>query len=385
MDQERTLRAASIGGIMTMAFAHGAHATDVAICTDRGRVVLELADAQAPKHVENFLSYVDMAYYSGTVFHRAVSGFVVQGGGVDRKLRGRPTLPPVENESSNGLSNVRGSVAAARTQDPNSASSQFFVNLEDNTELDAGAAPGYTVFGRVKEGIQVLDEISRLPTGAKGSFASDVPDPLVAITSIARLDAEALAALPEEGRDAALRERIAAAVAAQDYAAALEVVVRYRAACGAPDPQVALHEAKAALELDRRPRARFVLEEYFASTGESDPTYSEALALYRAAVPENQQSAAQLVEECDPPAAPAIPDGTLASMEQMVSAQSQVRDFVAAGEVYLACLAKVIDNEERSAVDRNAAIAEHNRLVSAMEQSAADFNAQIRVFKAREQ
>jgi peptidyl-prolyl cis-trans isomerase A (cyclophilin A) len=385
MNQESTLLAASIAGIMTMAFAHGARATDVAVCTDRGRVVLELADVQAPKHVANFLRYVDMAYYSGTVFHRAVPGFVVQGGGVDRELRGRPTLPPVENESSNGLSNVRGSVAAARTQDPNSAGSQFFVNLEDNTQLDAGAEPGYTVFGRVKEGIQVLDEISRLPTGAKAPFPSDVPDPLVAITSVTRLDAEALAGAPEADRDGAVKERIAAAVAAQDHAAALQAVGLYRAACGPNDSQIAVHEAKAALALNERRRAVFVLEEYFASTQESDPMYAEALALYRTAVPESRQSAAQLVDDCDPPATPAIPDGTVASMEQMVAAQSQVRDFVAAGEAYLACLAKVIDDENRGAEDRNIAISEHNRMVSAMEQSAADFNAQIKVFKAREQ
>ncbi len=175
MSPQRTLRAASIVGIMTMAFAHGARATDVAVCTDEGRFVIELADSEAPKHVANFLAYVDAAYYSGTVFHRTIPGFVVQGGGVDRELRGRPTLAPVENESSNGLRNVRGSVAAARTQDPNSASAQFFVNLADNTQLDAGAEPGYTVFGRVTEGIQVVERISRLPTGAKGPFPSDVP------------------------------------------------------------------------------------------------------------------------------------------------------------------------------------------------------------------
>ena len=148
-----------------LAFASGgqAYATDVAVCTDRGRAVLELADTQAPLQVANFLKYVDMGYYSGLVFHRVKAGFVVQGGGVDRQLHGRPTLPPVANESSNGLSNRRGTVAAARTEDPNSAAAQFFVNLEDNPALDGGAKPGYTVFGRVKEGFAVFDQISRLP------------------------------------------------------------------------------------------------------------------------------------------------------------------------------------------------------------------------------
>jgi cyclophilin family peptidyl-prolyl cis-trans isomerase len=360
-----------------------AYATDVAVCTDRGRFVIELADAQSPKHVENFLRYVDMAYYSGTVFHRVVAGFVVQGGGFDRELRGRPSLPPVENESRNGLSNLRGTVAAARTQDPNSATSQFFVNLEDNARLDAGADVGYTVFGRVKEGIEVLDDISRLPTGASGPFPGEVPTPLVAITSIARLDPAALAALPEADRETALKTEIASAAAAGDHRRALQWIGYYRAICGAADPAIALTEAKAALALDELRRAVFVLEDYFALTNDTDPTYEEAVALYRQAVPENQQSAAQLVDDCVPPETPTVPDGSAATTEAMVATQAHVREFVGAGEIYLACLATVIDNEQRTAEDRNAAIGEHNRMVAAMEQIAEDFNAQIRVFKAR--
>ena len=113
-----------LAACLTFVCSHAAFATDVAMCTDQGRVVLELADAQSPKHVQNFLAYVDTAHYSGTVFHRVhrEPGLaIVQGGGFDRQLRGRRPLPPVENESRNGLSNVRGSVAAARTADPHSA------------------------------------------------------------------------------------------------------------------------------------------------------------------------------------------------------------------------------------------------------------------------
>src|SRR5687768_12922919 len=127
--------------------ADALHATEVAVCTDNGRAVLELADEAAPQHVANFLRYVDMGYYTGTVFHRVQSDLFVQGGGQDRQLRSRSTLPPVPNESSNGLHNTRGTVAAARTSDPDSARSQFFVNLADNTQqLDGGRDPGYTVF-----------------------------------------------------------------------------------------------------------------------------------------------------------------------------------------------------------------------------------------------
>jgi cyclophilin family peptidyl-prolyl cis-trans isomerase len=356
------------------------------MCTDQGRVVIELADAQSPKHVQNFLAYVDLAHYSGTVFHRVhrESGLaIVQGGGFDRQLRGRRPLPPVENESRNGLSNVRGSVAAARTSDPHSATSQFYVNLEDNTALDAGADLGYTVFGRVKEGIEVLDTISRLPTGASGPFQSDVPTPLVAITSLARLDTAALEALPAENREAAIKLEITNAAAAGDYRKALQWVEHYRASCGPFDADVSVLEADAALKASNRDRARYVLEDYLAVAGESEARYQEAVALYRTAVPENQASA-ELISECTAPTPPPIPDGTTATMEVMVAGQASVKEFVAAGETYLACLAQIIDNQERSPEQRNAAITEHNRMVSGMETLANDFNAQIRTFKARE-
>jgi cyclophilin family peptidyl-prolyl cis-trans isomerase len=370
--------------VAAVACARGAAATDVTVCTDQGRFVMELADDKSPKHVANFLRYVDMQFYSGTVFHRVMPGFVAQGGGVDRHLRGRPTLPPVENESRNGLSNLRGTVAAARTQDENSATSQFFVNLEDNTALDANAGLGYTVFGRVKEGIQVVDAISRLPTGASGPFKSDVPMPLVAIKSIARLDEAALAAMPADDREATIKQRITEAASAQNFAEALQWVGHYRAICGTDDPAISVLEARAALGAGNQRRAVFVLEEYFATTDRADPTYEDAVALYREAVPENQQSAAaQLVNDCDAPAAPEIPDGAAASMEQMVAGQSRMKDFVSAGETYIACLAKVIDDKERSAEERNAAIGAHNRMVGAMEQAAAAFNAELREFKAR--
>jgi cyclophilin family peptidyl-prolyl cis-trans isomerase len=367
-----------------IAISSAAFGTEVAVCTDNGRFVIELADAQSPKHVENFLRYVDMTYYSGKVFHRVMPGFVVQGGGLDRQLRGRPTLPPVPNESNNGLSNVRGSVSAARTTDPNSATSQFFVNLEDNTALDAGTNPGYTVFGRVKDGIQVVDAISRLPTGAVGPLKADVPMPLVVIKSISRLDADALAGLPEEGREGAIKQRIAELATAQNYEEALRWIGHYRALCGTDDPAISLTEAQAALATKDQRRAVFVLEEYFVTTQRDDPSYDAAVALYGNAVPENQQSPAQLADDCVAPAAPSIPVGAAATMEQMVTGQGQVKQYVSAGETYLACLAKIIDSEERSAEERNAAIGEHNRMVSAMEQAASDFNAQIRAFKAKQ-
>jgi len=369
--------------MLTLASISEASATDVAVCTDRGRAVLELADTQAPLQVANFLKYVDMGYYSGLVFHRVKAGFVVQGGGVDRQLHGRPTLPPVLNESKNGLSNRRGTVAAARTEDPNSAAAQFFVNLEDNPALDGGAKPGYTVFGRVKEGIAVFDQISRLPTRAAGPFKGEVPNPIVAILSVTRIDEAALAELPKEGADSLLKSRIAAAAAAGDNATTRRLIGQYHALCATEDPEIAIMDAQAALATNDVRYAVFVLEAYFATTDKSHPTYETATALYRKAVPENQRSAAQLVPDCAAPTLPVLPDGTQAALEEMMAGQKTVKAFVAAGETYLKCLTKVIDNKERPVEERNAAVSEHNRMVGAMEQTAAAFNDQIKKFKTR--
>src|SRR5688572_11367313 len=333
------------------------HATEVAVCTDSGRAVIELADEAAPQHVANFLRYVDMSYFSGTVFHRVQSGLFVQGGGMDRELRARSTLPPVPNESANGLSNTRGSVAAARTEDPDSARSQFFVNLDDNTQLDGGREAGYTVFGHVKEGIEVFDAIGRLPTGAAGPFRAEVPTPLVAIKSITRLDAAALDALPADGREAALKEAIAAAVAEDNAADALRSIGHYRALCGADDPEIALTEARMALASDDRRRAMFVLDELLATTDASLPAHAAATELYREAATDTTMTQ-QLAAACAPPAVPALPDGSSVSEEEMLASQRQVREFVAAAEIYLACLSQVIDDGNRSAGLRNAAVEE---------------------------
>jgi peptidyl-prolyl cis-trans isomerase A (cyclophilin A) len=378
---KRTLRA--IGVVAALVAASGLQATEVAVCTDRGRAVLELADEAAPLQVANFLRYVDMGYYSGTVFHRAVREFVVQGGGFDRQLRMRSTLPPVANEASNGLRNTRGTVAAARLAEPDSARSQFFVNLADNVALDgSGREPGYTVFARVTEGIEVFDAIAGLPTGASGALSADVPMPLVAIRSIVRLDSAALAALPAEGREAALRGEIAAATAVPNAEVALRLIHQYRGVCGAPEPEIALTEARMALAAGDRQRALFALDELLATTATAEPAHETATALYAEASAE-PTATAQTVGGCAPPATPVLPDAAVATEDEMVASQQQVRAFVAAGETHLACLAKIIDDDARAADERNAAVGEHNRTVAAMEEVAAAFNERIRVFKAR--
>lgn len=150
----------------------------VAFETSLGRFVVEVDSAKAPKSAENFLTYVKSGFYDGTVFHRVISGFMVQGGGFTADMKQKTPQAPIVNEADNGLKNRRGTLAMARTQDPGSATSQFFVNLVDNGFLDhTGKNPrgwGYAVFAQVVEGMDVVDKIAKVKTGSRGQFA-DVP------------------------------------------------------------------------------------------------------------------------------------------------------------------------------------------------------------------
>jgi peptidyl-prolyl cis-trans isomerase B (cyclophilin B) len=365
-----------------------APATEVAVCTDNGRFTLELFDERAPNHVESFLGYVDVGFYSNTVFHRVINGFVVQGGGYDRGLQAKQAGEPVENESRNGLNNTRGTLAAARTANPHSASSQFFINLRDNPTLDASeSAWGYTVFGRVSDGMEVIDEIARLPTRSAGPFTQDVPEPLVGVWWMTRLDRAALEALPAEGREATIRERIAAA---EDPVETARWVSNLRAICTRFDADLLLTEARASIALERPERARSVLTEYFSAAGTDHPGRDEATALY-AQLAGRQTSglsdaARQLAQRCTEPAVPDIPDGTTASYEEMVEGQQQVQSYVAQAEAYLDCLNQVIDDPDSglSAEDRNALVAGHNTTVGLIEAAAAQFNQELRTFRERQ-
>jgi cyclophilin family peptidyl-prolyl cis-trans isomerase len=159
-----------------------ANAADVAphpkvrVQTSQGSFVLELDGERAPLTVRNFLEYVEAGHYDGTIFHRVIDGFVVQGGGYTPDLDEKRTRDPIANESGNGLSNRRGTIAMARTEDPHSATSQFYVNLKDNVRLDPNAERwGYCVFGSVVEGMEVVDRIAKVPTGPRGEIPGDVP------------------------------------------------------------------------------------------------------------------------------------------------------------------------------------------------------------------
>jgi peptidyl-prolyl cis-trans isomerase B (cyclophilin B) len=152
--------------------------------TSLGVIVLELTPDKAPKTVENFLQYVKDGHYDGTVFHRVINGFMVQGGGFTADMQQKPTRAPIQNEADNGLKNAPLTVAMARTMDPHSASAQFFINVADNTFLNHTQPTmngwGYAVFGKVVAGADVVDKIRRVPTGSKGMF-QDVPNTPVTI------------------------------------------------------------------------------------------------------------------------------------------------------------------------------------------------------------
>ncbi|WP_367849991.1 peptidylprolyl isomerase [Rhodoferax sp. WC2427] len=168
--------------------SHGAFAADAPqfkFATSLGDFVVELNPEKAPKTVENFVQYAKDKHYEGTVFHRVIYGFMVQGGGFSADMKEKTTRPPVPLEANNGLKNDRGTIAMARTGNPNSATAQFFINVKDNANLNAPLPDGYgyTVFGKVVSGMDVVDKIRTVPTGNKGPF-QNVPLTPVSIQSV---------------------------------------------------------------------------------------------------------------------------------------------------------------------------------------------------------
>ena len=153
--------------------------------TTMGNIVIELNQEKAPNTVANFLEYVKSGHYDGTIFHRVIDGFMIQGGGMDANMKEKSTNAPIQNEADNGLKNEVGTIAMARTSDPHSATAQFFINVKDNSFLNfSGKNPqgwGYAVFGKVTEGMDIVNKIKGVPTGKYG-FHADVPTTPVVIT-----------------------------------------------------------------------------------------------------------------------------------------------------------------------------------------------------------
>ena len=174
----RPLSALLVGGVLSLAaFA----APSVEIQTSVGRIVVELDAEKAPKTVHNFIEYANEGFYNGTVFHRVIPDFMIQGGGFTVNMEQKPTLRKVDNEGRNGLKNDRGTIAMARTANPHSASSQFFINHKDNSLLNYPSpdGAGYAVFGKVTQGMDVVDRIARVPTGNRLGHQNVPLEPVV--------------------------------------------------------------------------------------------------------------------------------------------------------------------------------------------------------------
>ena len=187
-----TLTAGSLGAPQLAAADDAAvQHTQVKVVTNLGDMIIELYPDKAPVTVENFLKYVDDGYYEGTIFHRVIEGFMIQGGGFTLGFDKKQTRDPIQNEADNQLKNDRFTVAMARTQAPHSASAQFFINVEDNEFLNHRskdiAGWGYTVFGKVIEGQDIADWIGKTPTGPAGPFGKDVPTNPIVIEKIEKL------------------------------------------------------------------------------------------------------------------------------------------------------------------------------------------------------
>jgi peptidyl-prolyl cis-trans isomerase B (cyclophilin B) len=161
--------------------------TKIIIKTTSGDIKIELYDDKAPITSENFKKYIESGYFTDTIFHRVIKGFMIQGGGFTAEMSEKDSMPPIQNEANNGVSNARGTIAMARTPDPHSASSQFFINLKDNNFLDFTAETsqgwGYCAFGKVFEGMDILDKIALVDTGSYGAH-QDVPKEPITINEI---------------------------------------------------------------------------------------------------------------------------------------------------------------------------------------------------------
>lgn len=378
----RRLAAPLAALIAASGFAPAVHAVDVRICTSRGIVEIELDDRNAPLHAANFARYVESGFYNGTVFHRVVPGSMVQGGGYDLALARRLPGNPVRNESAGALSNRRGTIAASRGEGPDSATSQFFFNLTDNSHLDAApGAPGYTVFGRVTAGLEVLDEIAALPSRRAGDL-EDVPVPLVELESVTTLERTAFFGQSVEDDPATLARQFAAARAAGDAEAVLAAVDALRGGCIALDPEQHVAEAEAALSLGRPDRARYGLEQYLARASTLDPELALAQRLY-ARLPQAEGSNIDArIAHCQRPAAPSVPGGQFAELATLEAVESAVRLFRQQSEAYLRCVTQLIDSGQLNDAEIIDATKRHNDLVVEMTAVATRFNQAVREFKA---
>lgn len=360
-------------------------AVDVRVCTDRGAIDVALEDQRAPLHTANFLRHAESGFYSGTVIHHVVPGSMVQGGRFDRSFERRDGGDPVVNESANGLSNLRGTIAAARGEDPNSATSQFFFNLSDNSHLDPTAtAPGYTVFGRVTAGLDVLDGIASMPTRQTGDLTA-IPDPVVVIRSVIALDRSPVFGVTIEPDPVALAANFDAADARGDASGVLDAADALRQSCIVLDTSQYVAEAQAAIELGRMDRARFVLESLMAEANPFDPVFRTAENLYRSLTGTggatefvSSRDIDELIGHCRQPAAPTVPSGRFTEQSVLATVGNEVRRYRQLGELYLTCVSQRLGRGDLDPTETAAAIDRHNEMVVEMTGVMVRFNRAVR-------
>ena len=366
----------------------GAFATDVRFCTDLGAIDVSLDEQRAPRHSANFLSYAESGFYAGTVIHHVVQGSMVQGGRYDRALERRAAGQPIVNESGNGLTNRRGTIAAARGEDPNSATSQFFFNLSDNSHLDATAgSPGYTVFGEVTGGLELLDRISAMGTRSVGDLEA-VPDPVVTVRSIIELDRAPVFGVSIEPDPIALEAEFDAADARGDAAGVLRAADGLRQSCMELDATRHVAEAQAAIELGRMDRARFGLEAFLAEANPFDPVVRTAQNLYRSLTDtsiltdaEPARDIDELVGHCRRPAAPTVPSGRFTEQTVLADVGNEVRRYRQLGELYLTCITQRIDRGDLNDTERASTIERHNGAVIEMTAVLLRFNSAVQTYR----
>ena len=370
-----------VSGLLLLCLSPAALAVDVSFCTSEGDFVVELDERNAPLHAANFARYVESGFYTGTVLHRVVAGSMVQGGSYGPNLERRGPGNPVRNESQNRLSNERGTIAASRGEDPDSATSQFFFNLSDNAHLDAvPGTPGYTVFGRVTSGLDVLDRIAALPTRRVGEL-SDVPQPTVELESVSVLPRAAGFGLTAQPDAAALAAGFDSALAGGDATAILAAVDALRRACVTLDGRQHVAEAEAALALGSADRARYGLEQYLARATTLDPMLPRAQRLYSGVPVERSSNIDALLAGCQAPAAPSIPDGRTAELETLRAIEGEVRRYRQSGEVYLACVKRLLDQGTLGETETIEATGRHNAVVVEMTAVVTRFNEAARAYK----
>lgn len=357
-------------------------AVDVRVCTARGAIDVELDDRRAPLHTANFVRYAQSGFYNGTILHRAVPGSMVQGGSYDTAFERRTPGTPVQNESANGLSNRRGTIAAARSDDPNSATSQFFFNLGDNSHLDARpGAPGYTVFGRVTAGLEVLDAVSSMPTGRAGNL-NEVPLPVVVVESVVVLDRAPVFGLSIEPDPNALQRDFDLMQSRGDAAGILRAVDALKASCIELSSEQRLAEAEAAGVLGLTERSRNAAESYIASANRLDPSVARAQRLLAGLPPiEPSRDLDSLISHCRRPVAPSIPDGFFTELATMRAVETAVLQYRDLARRYLGCVSDFIEREELDDIETAGLTDRHNDVVVELTAVLTRFNQAVRTFR----